>query len=100
MGGFSSMIGTTAFFSDRGWETVGTQGVVLRNSFGMAIQRRVAFAELAIPEHDCVCGRPVQLLQHAPLLRQAVCRVVQGAHQVQGHAFGLAGASAGELIEG
>ncbi len=28
-------------------------------------------------EHDGVSGWPIQLLQHAPLLRQAICRVVQ-----------------------
>jgi hypothetical protein len=42
-------------------------------------------------ELDRVSGRSVQLLQHAPFLRRAVCRVVQGAHKVQGQAFGLAG---------
>ena len=34
-------------------------------------------------EHDCLSGHPVQLLQHAPLLRLAACRVVQGVQQVQ-----------------
>jgi hypothetical protein len=30
-------------------------------------------------EHNGVSGWPIQLLQHAPLLRQAICRVVQRA---------------------
>ena len=42
-------------------------------------------------ELDRVSGRSVQLLQHAPFLRQAVCRVVQGAGQVKGNGLGLTG---------
>jgi len=38
-----------------------------------------------------VCGRPIQILQHAPFVRQATGRVEQNLHQVQGKGFNLTG---------